>query len=63
MKLSISNIAWEEKNDIAVYEFMTKYGFKGVEIAPTRWILDKPYEHIEEAVEIAEKLISQIREL
>lgn len=59
MKLSISNIGWEAKNDIAVYELMKKYGFIGVEIAPTRWISDKPYEHTKEAVEIATKLKEQ----
>lgn len=59
MKLSISNIGWEEKNDIKVYELMKKYGFSGVEIAPTRWVKEQPYEHIEEAVKIADKLKEQ----
>ena len=36
MKLSISNIGWEKKDDKAVYQFMKKYGFTGLEIAPTR---------------------------
>ena len=56
MKLSISNIGWEEKNDIEVYNLMKKYGFSGVEIAPTRWVQELPYEHIEEAVAISERL-------
>ena len=56
MKLSISNIGWEEKNDIEVYNLMKKYGFSGVEIAPTRWVQERPYEHIDEAVAIAERL-------
>ena len=56
MKLSISNIGWEEKNDIEVYELMKKYGFSGLEIAPTRWIQEQPYEHVDEAVVIAEQL-------
>ena len=56
MKLSISNIGWEEKNDIEVYELMKKYGFSGVEIAPTRWVKENPYDHIEEAVGIATDL-------
>ena len=59
MKLSISNIGWEEKNDIKVYDLMKKYGFSGVEIAPTRWVKEQPYEHIEEAVKIAENLKQQ----
>lgn len=56
MKLSISNIGWEEKNDIEVYNLMKKYGFSGVEIAPTRWVQEQPYDHINEAVAIAERL-------
>jgi len=56
VKLSISNIGWEEKNDIEVYNMMKKYGFSGVEIAPTRWVQEQPYEHIEEAVVISERL-------
>lgn len=56
MKLSSSNIGWEEKNDIEVYELMKKYGFSGVEIAPTRWVQERPYEHADEAVAIAERL-------
>ena len=59
MKLSISNIGWEEKNDIEVYHLMKKYGFLGIEIAPTRWVKEQPYEHIEEAVKIAENLKQQ----
>ena len=56
MKLSISNIGWEEKNDIEVYNLMKKYGFSGVEIAPTRWVPGQPYDHVDEAVSIAERL-------
>lgn len=59
MKLSISNIAWEEKYDREVYLLMKKYGFSGVEIAPTRWIQEQPYEHIDDAVAISEKLKMQ----
>ena len=56
MKLSISNIGWEEKNDVIVYELLKKYGFSGVEIAPTRWVKEQPYNNIEKAVEIASDL-------
>jgi len=56
MKLSISNIAWEEKHDKIVYEYMKKYGFAGVEIAPTRWIATNPYDCVNETVEIAKSL-------
>ena len=56
MKLSVSNIAWEEKLDKEVYQLLKKYGFEGVEIAPTRWIAKEPYDHIAEAKTIAETL-------
>ena len=44
MKLSISNIGWEEKNDKDVYKMMTESGFDGLEIAPTRIIPNHPYD-------------------
>lgn len=59
MKLSISNIGWEEQNDTEVYNLMKKYGFSGVEIAPTRWVSEQPYDHIDKAAAIAEQLKQQ----
>lgn len=56
MKLSISNIGWEANKDREVYDFMKKYGFLGVEIAPTRWIPEQPYDRVAEAAAIAEDL-------
>lgn len=56
MKLSISNIAWDAKDDKNVYEAMKKRGFAGVEIAPTRWVSEAPYDKVEEACQIAEGL-------
>lgn len=50
MKLAISNIAWEEKNDFLVYELMRKYQFTGLEIAPTRIFLERPYHNLDRAV-------------
>lgn len=44
MKLSISNIAWKKEWDLEVYELMQKYGFEGLEIAPTRVIPVNPYD-------------------
>ena len=60
MRLAVSNIAWEAKNDKIVYEYMKECGFEGVEIAPTRWIQENPYEHAKEAALIAEELPSSI---
>lgn len=49
MKLSISNIAWEENNDLDMYSYLHKRGYAGLEIAPTRIYPDNPYHHLVEA--------------
>ena len=58
MKRSISNIGWEPALDTTVYEIMQKYGFSGLEIAPTVWIPEQPYEaeNREKAKQIAAEL-------
>lgn len=48
MKLAISNIGWNDADDEKVYALMKKYGFSGLEIAPTR-LFSAPYEKNEEA--------------
>ncbi len=49
MKLSISNIGWSAGQDKDVYALMKKYGFTGLEIAPTRVFPKQPYEALSEA--------------
>lgn len=49
MKLSISNIAWGPEQDTAVYDLMKKFGFFGLEIAPSRIIPEAPYDKPEDA--------------
>lgn len=49
MKLSVSNIGWTAGQDNQVYELMKKYGFSGLEIAPTRIFPEAPYDQLEEA--------------
>ena len=56
MKLSISNIGWDASKDTSVYELMKKYGYSGLEIAPTRIFPENPYEKLAEAKEWAHKL-------
>jgi len=48
-KLSISNIGWKENDDYIVYQLMKKYGYSGLEIAPTRIFPVSPYNKLEEA--------------
>jgi len=43
VKLSISNIAWRDFEDIQIYELMQKYGFTGLEVAPGRVSPDGNY--------------------
>ena len=55
-KFAISNIAWEAENDAAAYELMHRYGFEGLEIAPTRIFPENPYDHIEAARDWSHRL-------
>lgn len=59
MKLSVSNIAWEAKDDNLVYGWMKEMGVKGLEIAPTRIFADAPYTHLREGKVWAENLKKQ----
>lgn len=45
MKFSVSNIAWENKDNFEVYQIMKECGYKGLEIAPTKIFPDQPYNH------------------
>ena len=49
MKLSISNIGWLPEHDDRVLSHMASRGFLGLEIAPTRIIADRPYDHLGQA--------------
>lgn len=59
MKLSISNIGWSAENDTSIYSIMKKYGFSGLEIAPTRIFPNCPYDKLEEAHAWAKELKSR----
>ena len=56
MRLSISNIGWTAENDQRIYELMKKYGFRGLEIAPTRIFPETPYARNTEAKEWSKRL-------
>ncbi len=49
MKLAVSNIAWEREESGEAYGLMERYGFTGLEIAPTALFPQEPYAHLEEA--------------
>ena len=56
IQLAISNIAWAPSMDDAVYALMHQYGFRGLEIAPTRIFPDNPYAMLEQASAWSQKL-------
>ena len=58
MKLAISNIAWSSEEDEQMYFFLKSVGFEGLEIAPTRIILENPYDKLDEAEDFKDKLKS-----
>ncbi len=56
MNLSISNIGWSEEEDEKAYSLMEQYGFKGLEIAPTRIFPEDPYGNLKQASAWAERI-------
>lgn len=56
MKLAISNIGWDSKCDQEVYKLMQRYGFQGLEIAPTRLIPENPYCDYEKIKQVREEI-------
>lgn len=59
MNLSISNIGWASEQDSQVYGLMQKYGFLGLEIAPTRIFPENPYDKLDVAKEWATDMENQ----
>lgn len=58
MKLSISNIAWSNEYDTEMYEYISKIGFSGIEIAPTK-LFSTPYDNLTKAQNFLEDLKSK----
>ena len=56
MRLAASNIAWDSGQDKKAYGCLNKYGFTGLEVAPSRVIAVDPYEHTNEAEQFALQL-------
>ncbi len=57
MNLSVSNIAWDRKDDDAVLNLLEKHGFTGVEVAPTKIVPEAPYDRINEAIAYRRSLL------
>lgn len=56
MKLSLSNIGWYESDNAKVLEYVANKGYSGLEIAPTVYISENPYDNIDQMQEIAKDL-------
>lgn len=50
MKLSFSNLCWQTENNEAIYRMMVKYGYFGLEIAPSKIFSSNPYDKLPEAL-------------
>ena len=59
MKLAISNIGFAQPDEAQVYALMQRYGFTGLEAAPTRLVGEQPYQKCAEAARIAAALHAQ----
>lgn len=59
MKLCISNLAWRPADDASVYASLARWGYDGVEIAPTRLFPEAPYEHARELPPLVQMLRQQ----
>ena len=56
MRLSISNIAWDTCRNEEIYSLMRELGYTGLEIAPTKFFPDHPYDHGSEFHTLCEDL-------
>lgn len=54
MNLSISNIAWNSKDNLNAINLIKKYNFNSIEIAPTKFLTD-PYENPGIFIDFSEK--------
>ena len=59
MKLAISNIAWEAKDDPYLLHELPAHGCQALEIAPTRVFPEKPYDRLPEARFYADDLLKK----
>ena len=59
MKLSISNIAWSAEYDYDMHNYISKTGFSGLEIAPTRILPENPYDKLDAAKRFSDELKTQ----
>lgn len=59
MRLAVSNIGFAPEDAPRVYALMQELGFAGLEIAPSLFVGEKPYEKQEQAAELARQIEEQ----
>lgn len=57
MKLSISNIGIKDSDLLRVYAKMQGLGYTGLEIAPTKFVGEQPYDSVAKAARIAQQIL------
>ena len=56
MRLSVSNIGWNKEYNEEIFKLLSSKKYDAIEIAPTAFIGDDPYNHIDLAVEEANRI-------
>lgn len=56
MKLSVSNIGWDKEYNDEILLLLSKKGYNGIEIAPTAFVGENPYDNVDKAVDEKEKI-------
>lgn len=58
-KLSFSNIAWDTQDDEIALEMLMRFGYSGIEIAPTKIFSANPYDKKEQATIYQKYILEQ----
>lgn len=53
MRLAVSQLAWQQKDEPQALDILREYGFTGLEIVPTRIAGSSPYEDVQGAADYA----------
>lgn len=56
MKLSMSNIGWDKKDNDKIYQILKQCDFDAIEIAPTNFFEYSPYDNIEKMIMIKNEI-------
>lgn len=59
MKLAVSCLGWAPQQETQALQILRKYGFSGVEIAPSRIAGPQPYQHPQKAAAYAQQLMAE----